>query len=892
MAIWTAVDTTMDNILRWLASWKDIVVEPGTELQFEFLSFPRGGMGLLVILGILAALLAVIMIYRRDGKNLSAGQRFILGVLRVGAILMAAALLLEPSLVAVKKETRPGRTILLLDLSQSMTHVDAFRRDDVGDLAAAWRSLQIEDPAGVDRLALAKAILGDDNQALVRKLGTKNEVKLYGFSSGIEPLPIVGGTERSPDAGAEDPEGAGDPEGVEGEPAVAGGPEDAPKPADTVGGALPEPPVLQLDQINATGRYSNLGGAVRAALDRSRGSEVAGIVILTDGRRNAGPQGAEIARILGQRKVPVTLVLGVGDPSETQTVSVSRVEAPEKVFQRDPFELKANISSQGYESMSVGVRLLRRNEQGVEQSVDSQQVVVGGAAPEAQVTFAKLTSEETGPFTYRVEIDPPDGEPGVPERHHKSQRIEVLEEQTRVLLVSGGPSFEYRILFNQLIRDKTIEVSCWLQSADEDFPQDGDEGVVIESLPEEQADLEPYDVIIFLDPNPAKLTRTWSEMVTKHILENGCGLWWVCSEMYSLEAMRPGSSTEPLIDLLPVVPDVDQADRWFSFGLGFPNPLSYRVTPEGSEGLGAKITRIKDNKDEAKLLWGRLPGFHLAFPVKRLKPAATSLVENTSSDFRMADGRQQPVIATHFVGAARVLFSGVDETYRWRSIDLDAYDRLWVKGIRYLFEGRLNAGNSKFKLLLGDEKIELGESIKIVADAKNDAFGPLMVESIEVVIARQDRDVETIALLPVDEAPGQYEAIWRPTETGFYQVINPTHKDTAATFQVVPASIEKEGPVDLGELASLTTVERGGQARHHDHVRPGQQLGGVDLDEAGVHLVIEADLAGVGVEVAAEENGRQRVRRFVAPLHRFPNFREVAVDDQDALSRRPAAGGA
>lgn len=791
----------MDNFLRWLASWKDIAVEPGSELRFEFLSFPKGGMGLLVIVGIALALLAVIAIYRRDGRNLSAGQRVVLATLRLGAIALAAMLLLEPSLVAIKKDIRPGRTILLVDLSQSMSHVDAFRREDVADLAEAWRSLDIEDPAGVDRMALAKAILGREDQALLKRLGKDNELKVYGFSAGIEPLPLVGG--GSTIAAATPAEGQGEPSPADAEAAAAAaaGSDDALE--------IPPPPELDLAKIDPTGRYSNLGGAVRAALDRSRGSEVAGLVILTDGRRNAGPQGAEIARIIGQRKVPTTLVLGIGDPSETQTMAVTRLDAPERVFQKDPFELSATIASQGYETTSVNVRLERVDDNGVVQPVAAQQVSVGGDVTEAVALFPGIKSEESGAWIYRVEVDPPTGEPAVPDRHRKGRRIEVLGEQTRVLLLSSCASFEYRILRNQLIRDPSVEVTCWLQSADEDFPQDGDEDVRIKQLPAEQAELEPYDVVIFLDPNPEKLNKPWCDMVAKHILENGCGLWWICGERFSLKALADDSSLAPLVELLPVVPDVRKAGLIFELGIGFPNELPYKLTPEGAEGLGAKITRIAESKDESRLLWGRMPGFHVSFPVSRLKPAATALVVNTNREFNMVDGSPQPVIATQFVGSARVLFSGVDEIYRWRSINEDAYDRLWLKGIRFLYEGRLNAGNSKFKLLLSQERAELGESIRIRADAKDDTFNPLITDAIEVVIALDDKDIETIELLPVEEAPGQYEIVYRPTEVGFFQVVNTKHKDATATFQVVPAAIEKEGPVDLGELASLAGVEGG-----------------------------------------------------------------------------------
>ena len=54
-------------------------------------------------------------------------------------------------------------------------------------------------------------------------------------------------------------------------------------------GGLPPAPRIDLDRIQAEGRYTNLGGAVRAALERSRDAAVAGVVLLSDGRRNLGP---------------------------------------------------------------------------------------------------------------------------------------------------------------------------------------------------------------------------------------------------------------------------------------------------------------------------------------------------------------------------------------------------------------------------------------------------------------------------------------------------------------------------------------------------------------------------------------------------------------------------
>lgn len=765
----------MDELLHWLAGWKGIAVEPGEELKFELGNFPSGGLGMLVLIGCALAVLGITLLYRRDGKNLTAAQRAVLAGLRALAVLAVILLLLEPNLVAVRHETRPGHTILLVDTSQSMTHQDAWRRDSVPTQAAGWRELGVEDLAASTRLQLVRALLAHGDGELVRRLAANNQVQLYGFAGNLEQLPLL-------------------PPPPPPEPAVAG----SPPPAEG-------PPRLALDQLVAEGRTSNIGGALRTALDRSRSAEIAAVVLLSDGRRNVGPQAAEVVRLLNQRKIPRVLVLGVGDPSATQTVALLRLEAPEKVFQRDPFSMRSVIGVEGYDAVSLTARLLCIDDQGVEQVVATQQVQVGGERTEVDVEWQNLTADAPGRFLYRAEIQPPDGEPVQAERHSKVAAVEVLGERLRLLLLAGSPSHEFQILRNLFIRDKTIDVSCWLQSADEKFPQDGDEEVRIDELPADRSALDPYDVVVLIDPNAERLTPGFCTALQEHVVEGGCGLWWVSGEKYSLDAMRPQATTRPLAELLPIVPDIEYAERKIiGFGVAFKFPSPWVLAAEGEEGLGAKVTRIAETKDQSRLLWGRLPGFHFWFPALRLKPIAIPIAEHPNPEFRRG-GRAMPMIAMQSVGAGRVLWNGTDETYRWRSLYEEAYNRFWINGVRHLFEGRIQAGNSRLRLAASDEKIDLGSAIELAADVRDEALQPFVEETFAVVVERDGEGAETLQLLPVEGAPGSYSLRWRPTRLGSYRVrpAQKIGKNTELDFQVVAALVERHGPMDRAELAAI-----------------------------------------------------------------------------------------
>jgi hypothetical protein len=404
-----------------------------------------------------------------------------------------------------------------------------------------------------------------------------------------------------------------------------------------------------------------------------------------------------------------------------------------------------------------------------------------------------------GVITYRVEIEPPPGEALVPERHHKSVQVEVLAEQTRVMLLSGTPNYEYRTLVNFLIRDKTVDVSCWLQSADPTFPQDGD--TVIKELPTEKKDLAAYDVFLLIDPNPDKLPKEWCELVAKLVQDDGAGLWWVASDKFCLDSMRESASTRPLVDVLPVVPDIRMAETMMGLGMGFEAQWPLELTQDGETHPVAELLK---GRDENKLLWPRLPGHFWSFPVAKAKPAATVVVGHASPKLRKPDG-PMPLYAVQFIGAGRTSFAAFDESYRWRATFEEAYQRYWIQGIRYLHEGKIHAGNTRFKIRLSSNKVELGEPVKVVVDAQDESFRPLTVGSIDLRVQREGAPAETLKLAPVAESPGHFELLWQPPAAGFYRLgqVQKTGKDIEATLQVVPAAIEKEGPVDLQELGAI-----------------------------------------------------------------------------------------
>jgi hypothetical protein len=170
-----------------------------------------------------------------------------------------------------------------------------------------------------------------------------------------------------------------------------------------------------------------------------------------------------------------------------------------------------------------------------------------------------------------------------------------------------------------------------------------------------------------------------------------------------------------------------------------------------------------------------------------------------------------PILALQSVGSGRVLFAATDETYQWRGRYEAAYNKYWVNGARFLFEGRLQAGNSRLRLQASEEKLDLGDAIEFTAEVKTEGLQPLIADSFAVTLEREGQASETLQLQPVEGAPGSYALRHRPAALGTWR-LRPAEKlgkNVEVTFQVVAATIERPGPMDRAELAAIAAANGG-----------------------------------------------------------------------------------
>jgi hypothetical protein len=219
---------------------------------------------------------------------------------------------------------------------------------------------------------------------------------------------------------------------------------------------------------------------------------------------------------------------------------------------------------------------------------------------------------------------------------------------------------------------------------------------------------------------------------------------------------------QPLLDLYPVVLDShipDQDDE-------FQQPWPIEFT---REGLEAGFLQLTDNPATSAGTWKEFQGIYRCYPTDGSKAGATIYARFT--DPRSA-GEQPILLASQFFGAGRVLYLGSAEVWRLRSIEEDFYDRLWVKVIREVGQGRLLRGTNRGILLLEKKHYPLGATVQVRARVLDPQFKDDTSERLPLEVYTPSGKPLTppVELVAEKSRPGHFVGAFLATAPGSYNL--------------------------------------------------------------------------------------------------------------------------
>ena len=507
--------------------------------------------------------------------------------------------------------------------------------------------------------------------------------------------------------------------------------------------------VVELGEAN--GQATNIGTALEQVMRRAAARPVSGIVILTDGRTTDPPNRALMRRLKADAVRVFPVPLGSADP--LGDLAIRRIEAPRRAFVGDQVPILVSLDRLGSAAHELaGTVTLIDDTTG--ELLDRVELEPGG---DERVTLI-AEPDMAGEVTWRVEVktDKPDL---IAANNSEQFLIELVDRPLNVLFVDGYPRWDYRYLKNLLIRERSIETSVMLLSADRDFAQEGNQPIT--RLPRSPEEFARFDVIILGDVPGTFFSPDQLAMMRDHVAERGAGLLWIGGERYT-PATYSGTV---LADLLPMRGPLLLAPIGVPVNL-VPTPAAARmgVLQIVAKGGAAWPQALSD----PSYGWSQL---HYAQRIEpaRLKPTAEVLAE-TVQTFR---GTPLPLVLHMRYGAGRVIYVATDEIWRWRYGRGDRLpEQFWVQMIRMLGRESLSGSAQAAILEVDPRRLETGQPMRIELRLREAQLATAAPSTMTVVMENADR--QTVAEIPLRRlgtAEARYAASYIPEVTGEFRLL-------------------------------------------------------------------------------------------------------------------------
>ncbi len=737
----------------------------GRAARIELTAMPGLAAALAIAGAAVAGLVLFWWLYRRERPELSRARRATLVGLRVLVIGAIAAMLVEPVYVSSFRETIPSHLPILIDDSESMRFADPYT--DETRAAATAAALRIASEAGkspadrlrqTPRLDLLKGALAPELAAL----GRGRAVSLSDLGAASKP------------------------------------------------GGAPAEPARALGAIRPSRSVSPLGDALRAALAAHRGRPIAGLILATDGRSNAGEDPVRVAEAAARLGVPIFPVALGGDEGP-RNVRLAEVEASPVAFAKDPMTLGVVIEGRGLRDAEARLVVEQRINAGGWEPISDQKVALGEDGVLKRVAL-RVVPGVIGQYEFRARVS--DAGPELTlDDNSASAPVRVVRQQIRVLMIAGGASPEVQFLRNAMQRDGHVEFAGWLQHADPGFRQAGDRPIA--RLPDDAEELGRYDALILVDPDMRALGPKWPDLIANFVGKDGGGLIFIPGELHSqqlFEADDPDSSGGKWTRILPVVREPGLFRTEAEVRLTTQTTYVLELTPEGR---GDPVFEFHPDPIRNRAVLASLPGMYWSFPVTRARPGATVLARH--GDPRMANqfGRHV-LLASQLYGPGRAVFIGFDSTYRWRYLAEDYFDGFWARLVDRVGRNKALGGRFPFQVHLAQSTFHVGDRIN-VGVRYTDAAAVAEASELAAEVELEGQPAEPLRFERSTEDPASLSASFEAERAGPYTIrITPsTGVDAGAstrvsttTFRVEPPRREVDEPslnrALLADLARMT----------------------------------------------------------------------------------------
>lgn len=743
----------MKAFFEWLTGLKSIPEGEIQELHIDFLLLPENnGFVLTFILAIGVAVFSW-WIYRKRGQTLGY-WRWGLCFFRFCALMLLLLLLLGPVLRMVTHDVRKSIIAVLADSSRSMSisdrkaSMDRIRKNgialghtrlrDKGVSVDASARKKIEEAGRIDIL---RNVLEDEETGLIPVFTEKYRILNFTFGEKLR-------------SGGENYTG-------------------------------------WIESIRADGKATALGTAIEKVLDDTRGDNVAGIVVLTDGSNNAGVDPGQVTETAGKRGVPCYFI-GIGEP-DVKDIQITFLAMRDIMFAGDPAPVTVKIRHWGCGGMEVP--LVVSDNRG---EVKRKKIVLNQTGEQTETVIIK--PERKGEHLFNVKVGPL-AEELIQENNKKEKLAKVIDEKIKVLWVETSPRWEYRYAKNLMVRDKKrFDPNVLLYETEMELRESSP--LFAKNFPRNKKELFQYHLVVLGDIDSVNLSETQMTLVRKYVSEEGGAVIFMPGRRFGPAQWKD----TPLEKVLPVITGtrksmmIRKQDEFLK-----PLTVPYRAK-QTHIGDRHPLLYISEKREETRKAWEKYLVIYNVMKVEKARPGAQVLLETS-------EPTPVPLIVYSRYGSGTVLYLGTDELWRWRYRPGPiSHDRFWGSVLEQIALARLLGGSRKITLQVSREELGVGEQQTINARVLGDNFQPAVEETLNAILTRDtDGEKKIVELRSIGSGTGLYEAKHSPGKIGNYKLeLAYAGDNVSVSFRVVESQVEYENPSLDRTLLETWAAKAGG----------------------------------------------------------------------------------
>lgn len=227
-----------------------------------------------------------------------------------------------------------------------------------------------------------------------------------------------------------------------------------------------------IDSLRFDARSTNLGAMLAAIETNYENRNLTGVVLLTDGIVNEGPD-----PLFRQYTFPV-LTVGLGDTTSRRDVRIRNLLYNRIAYTGNKFPLIAEIQNIGFSGETIKVRLRQGSE-----ILEEKRVPLGNASlVEAEFT---IVSSKPGLRHYVVEVEPLEQE-FTDENNRARAYVEVMDAREKILLAAAAPHPDIKALKSAIEQKDNYELSLYIPGMNT-LKEDKYDLVILHQLPDQGA---------------------------------------------------------------------------------------------------------------------------------------------------------------------------------------------------------------------------------------------------------------------------------------------------------------------------------------------------------------------------------------------------------------------